>query len=307
MIASVFNKSKPINFVIVFFILVLAFTAANVSFFASAFSLVSFLEKTTIFLTCYFSVLLLNFIVVKNNLSKNNHFQILIFGLFFLLFPENTINVNFLVSNIFILFGLRRILSLRSQIRIKKKIFDAAFWFGVAMLFYFWSGLYFILVFSSLLLYTDNRVKNWIVPFASIITIFIVSISFSVVLYDDFFKIFNFSTAFSYDYSNYNSSRFLIAITLLLSFGIWASIFYGRLIQQKKKAFRPAFKIIFIAFLIAFIMVIIAPNKNGSEFVFLFAPTAIIIANYIESVKENWFKELFLSVLIVVPLLLLML
>jgi hypothetical protein len=307
MIASVFNKSKPINFVIVFFILVLAFTAANVSFFTSAFSLVSFLEKTTIFLTCYFSVLLLNFIVVKNNLSKNNHFQILLFALFFLLFPESTINVNFLVSNIFIMFGLRRILSLRSQIRIKKKIFDAAFWFGLAMLFYFWSGLYFILVFSSLLLYTDNRIKNWLIPFASITSIFIISISLSVVLYDDFLKIFNFSTAHSYDYSIYNTSRFLIAITLLLSFGIWASIFYGRLVQHKKKAFRPAFKIIFISVLIAFVMVIIAPKKDGSEFIFLFAPSAIIMANYIESVKENWFKELFLSVLVVVPLILLML
>ena len=54
-------------------------------------------------------------------------------------------------------------------------------------------------------------------------------------------------------------------------------------------------------------MVIIAPKKDGSEFIFLFAPSAIIMANYIESVKENWFKELFLSVLVVVPLILLML
>ena len=137
MIASVFKKSKPINFVFVFFILVLAFTAANVKFFTAAFSLSEFFQKTVLFLTCYFSVLLLNFIVNKNNLSKNNHFQILLFSLFFLLFPESTINVNFLVANIFILFGLRRVLSLRSQIRIKKKLFDAAFWFGLAMLFIF--------------------------------------------------------------------------------------------------------------------------------------------------------------------------
>ena len=121
MIASVFNKSKPINFVIVFFILVIAFTAANVNFFTEGFSISDFFNNTALFFTCYFSVLLLHFIVNKNNLSKNNHFQILLFSLFFLLFPESTINGNFLIANIFILFGLRRILSLRSQIRIKKK------------------------------------------------------------------------------------------------------------------------------------------------------------------------------------------
>jgi hypothetical protein len=307
MIASVFKKSKPINFVIIFFILILAFTAANVKFFTEAFSLSDLFKKTALFLTCYFSVLLLHFIVNKNNLSKNNHFQILLFSLFFLLFPESTINVNFLVANIFILFGLRRILSLRTQIRIKKKLFDAAFWFGLAMLFYFWAGLFFILVFSSLLLYTDNRIKNWIIPFASVATIFIISTSLSVMLYDDFFKIFNLSMAISYDYSYYNSRKFLIAITLLFSFGIWASIFYGKLVQHKKKAFRPAFKTIFIAALIAFVLVIMAPQKDGSEFLFLFAPTAIIMANYVESIKEKWFKELFLYVLVVVPILLLVL
>jgi hypothetical protein len=52
---------------------------------------------------------------------------------------------------------------------------------------------------------------------------------------------------------------------------------------------------------VAFMVVIFAPEKDGSEFLFMFAPLAIIITNYIEVIQEKWFKELFLLLLILVP------
>jgi hypothetical protein len=47
---------------------------------------------------------------------------------------------------------------------------------------------------------------------------------------------------------------------------------------------------------------LIAPNKNGSEFIFLFAPFSIILANYLEVISERWFKEVFPVLFIVVPI-----
>jgi hypothetical protein len=92
-----------------------------------------------------------------------------------------------------------------------------------------------------------------------------------------------------------------------LSFGAWSSIFYLNNIKKKKKAFRASFKIIIIAAIIAFLIVIQTPNKNGSEFLFLFAPLAIIITNYIEIIQEKWFKEAFVLVLVIAPFFLLLL
>lgn len=307
MIASVFNKSKPINFVIVFFIMLLAFSIANIKPFLESITIGSFLSKTAWFFVCFFSVLLLNFMVSKNSLTKSNHYQILLFGLFFLLFPETTTHGNILMANIFVLLGLRRILSLRTQIKIKKKLFDTAFYFALASLFYFWTILFFILIFATLLLYTDNRVKNWIIPFAGLATVFIMATCTSVILYDDFFEIFNKSAAPNYNYSIYNTPQYLIAITMLFSFGIWASIFYVKLVQKKKKAFKPSFKIILMALIIAMVSVILSPQKNGGEFLFLFAPLSIIMTNYIESIKEKWFKELYVLLIIMIPFVLLML
>ncbi|WP_188653917.1 DUF6427 family protein [Yeosuana aromativorans] len=302
MITSVFSKSKPINFVIVFFIMVIAFTKANQPFFKESMSFVTFVGHTILFFACYFSILTFNFIVGKNSLTKNNHYQILLFGLFFLMFPKTTLDKDILFANFFVLLGLRRVLSLRTPNHTKNKLFDAAFWFGIAALFYFWAILFFVLIFITLLLYTDNRIKNWIVPFVGLITVFVLFTSISIVLYDDFFGLFNTSPAVSYNYNNYDQLQYLIAITVLFSFGVWSSIFFVKIIKKKKKVLRPSFKVVFVTLIIAFVISILAPQKNGSEFLFLFAPLSIVITNYVESIEEQWFKELFLAILIVVPL-----
>ncbi|WP_445732035.1 DUF6427 family protein [Mariniflexile sp.] len=307
MITSIFNKSKPINFIIVFFITVLAFLTARADTVMDAVTVAYVFKQVAVFLICVVTILVFNFIITKNSFTKDNHYEILIFSLFLLTFVQTTSNASILVSNFFVLLGVRRIISLRSQSSVKKKLFDAALWIGVASLFYFWAILFFAVVILSLILYTDNHLRHWILPFIGIATVFVIAISISVVLYNDFYKIFNSSHSVSYDFSIYNSTRYLVAITMVLSFGIWSSIFYLQNIKKKKKASRASFKIIIIAAIIAFVIVLQAPNKTGSEFLFLFAPLAIIITNYLETIEEKWFKEVFFTVLLIIPFLLLLL
>ncbi len=307
MIASIFNKSRPINFVIVFFVMLVAFTKANLPLFKEAISMTTLIEQTTLFFLSCFLILTFNFITKKNSLTKNNHYQILLFGLFFLMLPQTIMGKDFLFANFFVFLGLRKILSLRTEIQTKKKLFDAAFWIGIAALFYIWALLFVVLIFGTLILYSDKRLKNWLIPFVGLATVFVISSSVSIILYDDFLKYFKISLAVSHTYDIYNTPQFLIAITMLLSFGLWASIFYYKIVNKKRKALRPSFKVIFMMVVIAFVITVLAPQKSGSEFLFLFAPLSVIIANYIETIKDKWFKESFLAILIVVPFILLVL
>jgi len=307
MITSIFKKSKPINFIIVFFITLLAFLTARLNVVNDSIEVSYYFKLVALFLFCYLSVLLVNFIVSKHNLTKKTNYEILLFSLFLLSITQTTGNSNILFSNFFILLSFRRIISLRSLINPEKKLFDAAFWIAIATLFYFWAILFFVLIFAALLLYSDNNIKHWLIPFVGIITAFIISISISIILNNNFFGVFSGLPEVSYNFNTYNTSQFLVAITMLLSFGIWSSLFYIRSIKNKKRAFRPAFKIVFFAVLISFILVILAPNKNGSEFLFMFAPLAIIITNYIETINEKWFRELFLLALIITPFVILFL
>ena len=159
MITSIFSKSKPLNFIIVFFITVLAFVVANLNRLTEPITAEYILKQVILFFVCYVSILVLNFVVSKNSLTLNNNYEILLFSLFLLAISQTTLDTNILFANLFILFSLRRILSLRSQANINKKLFDAAFWIAIATLFYFWAILFFVLIFVSLILYSGNKIN----------------------------------------------------------------------------------------------------------------------------------------------------
>ncbi|MGB5418222.1 DUF6427 family protein [Algibacter sp.] len=307
MITSFFKKSRPLYFALVFLVAFLAFIIARIESLNEGLYFDSISKQLLLLLIVFGSIFLLNFIVNKNSLTNKHNYDILLFSLFLLFITQTTSDSNVLLSNFFVLLGLRRIVSLRSPKNTKKKLFDAAFWIAIATLFYFWAILFFVLIILSLVLYTDNNLRHWIIPFLGLASVFIVCSAVSVVLYDSFLLVFDMSAGTSYDFSSYNSIQYLIAITVLLSFGVWSSFFYLNNIKKKKKAFRASFKTIIAAAVIGFLIVIQAPNKNGSEFLFLFAPLAIIIANYIEVIQEKWFQEIFLAVLMVLPFILLML
>jgi len=307
MITSFFNKSRPIYFVLVFFITLLAFFIARIDRLNEGLNFDFIIKQIILLLIVFGSILLLSFIVTKNSLSNRNNYEILLFSLFLLFITQTTNYSNILLSNFFVLLSLRRIVSLRSPKNINKKLFDAAFWIAIAALFYFWSILFFGLIILSLVLYSNTNIRHWFIPFLGLISVGIIYCTGSLVLYDSFLAALNLQLGVSYDFSNYNSVSSLVGITVLLSFGIWSSIYYLQNIKKKKKAFRVSFKTIILAAVIGFFVVILVPDKNGSEFLFLFAPLAIIIANYIDTIQEKWFKEIFLAVLVFLPFVLLLL
>lgn len=307
MITSILSKSKPINFILVFFVTLLAFLIANLTLIKEMISIRSVLYYSMLLLVVYASILILNFIASKNKLTQNINYLVLLFSLFLLAIPSALVSNSVMFSNVFVLLGLRRLLSLHSQKEVNKKLFDTAFWFGIAALFYFWSILYFALILIALGLYVDNKIKHWLIPFVGVLSVFLLGVSFSILYYDSFLGLFKSLPEVSFNYNNYNTIKYLVALTVLISFGIWSSLFYLKDVKNKKKRFRASFKIILFSVLIALAIIIVSPYKNGSEFLFVFSPLAIIISNYVETIEEKWFKEIFLGVLIVFPFILLLL
>jgi hypothetical protein len=248
------------------------------------------------------SIFTFDFLIRKNHLTKRNSYNVLLFSLFIAIIPESIQIDNVLLSNFFVLLALRRIISLRSSINVKKKLFDAAFWIGIASLFYFWAILYFILIIAVLLFYSTNDLKNWIIPFVSLLTIVVIRIGYSIIESNEVVNdLYNYYDSFSLDFTKYNTLNLIIGTTILLSFGLWSLFFYFRNFKRKTKKHRPSHILIILTFLISILMILVAPNKNGSEFIFMFAPLAVIMTNYIESIKEEWFAELFIWILILTP------
>ncbi|SDG74718.1 DUF6427 family protein [Winogradskyella thalassocola] len=305
MITSIFSKSKPINFIFVAVYVCLLFVVTNYTLlFSDLNSSLATLFKWAVTL---FLVFLIDFIVSKNNLTQRNSYAIMTFGLLFGMFPEVMKHTNLLLANLFIIFALRRLISLHSNLHIKKKLFDAAFWIALAALFYFWSILFFALVIVALIYHSQNDFKNVIIPFMGVATVIILLLVYNIIVDDVYVKPSNFKRYASLDFTAYNSKENILKFTVLFTSYVWTLIYYFKNIPDKNKKLKPSYFLIAWSSIIAILVAIIAPAKNGSEFLFLFAPFSIIMANYIEVISERWFKEVFIALFIIVPIIGLML
>jgi hypothetical protein len=302
MITRFFSTSKPIHLVLVSFFVFGLFLVIRFGYYSEGIDSTQILKELVLYSVTILSIFVLSFFVNKNNLTKQNSFKILFFSLFLACIPETIQHGNIIISNVFILFSIRRIISLRSNLSIKKKLFDAAFWIVLASLFYFWSILFLILVFAALIFYSIGQINNWIIPFTGILTVVLIVVCYYIITENSFGDINRYVDGLSFDFSNYNKLSLIISITIILSLGLWALFFYIRKLQDKTRAYRPSFILILVALIIGSTIVILAPNKNGSEFIFLFGPLAIIMTNYIESIKETWFAEVFVWLLIITPI-----
>jgi len=302
MITSFFSTSKPIHFLVLLSYLFVIFIVARLDALGETFGFVTLIKELVVYLIVLSSVLMLDFFVRKNHLTRKNSYKILIFTLLLGIFPIVFKVDNVLVANLLVLLAFRRTVSIRSRINIKKKLFDASFWIGAAALFYFWSILFFGIIIAALLLYAIAQVKNWIAPFAGLLCITVLAITYSLLINNDLSGLLNYLQSISFDITVYNSIDLIIAMTIVTSLSLWALFFYVKNLKEKTRANRPAFLLVVIAMLISVVIIAIAPNKNGSEFIFGFAFLAIIITNYLETIKERWFAELFVWILVATPL-----
>ena len=302
MITRFFSTSKPIHLVLVSFFVLGLFLAVRLGYYSNGISALQILKELTLYGFTLLSIFVLSFFVNKNNLTKQNSFKILLFSLFLACIPATIEYGSIIVSNVFILFAVRRIISLRSNLHIKKKLFDAAFWIALASLFYFWAILFLILVFAALIFYSIGQPNNWIIPFTGIITVALIVVSFNIISQNTFGDINTFIDSVSFDFSNYSQTNLMVSISVISLVGLWALFFYVKKLQDKSRALRPSLVLILIALIIGITIVVLSPNKNGSEFIFLFAPLAIITTNYIESIKKVWLAELFIWLLIITPI-----
>ncbi|MFT4780852.1 MAG: hypothetical protein ACJAZK_002288 [Psychroserpens sp.] len=307
MISNFFSKSKPIHYIVASVILLLIFVLSRLNVFSENSNLIVFAEQIGLLLITLLSVFVFDFLVTRNGLTKKNSYSIILFVVFFAILPQTLLNTRLLCANLFILLALRRLVSLRSQKEIKKKLFDASIWIAVATLFYFWSSVFFIMIISALLLYVITDVKNYLIPFVGVVTVAVIVVSYLVVFDKDIIEYTVGIFDFSLDFSALNSKRLIVGSTLLFSVGLWSLFYYIKNINSQMKNNKPSFKLIILSLILGLFIIAVAPSKNGSEFIFLFAPLAIIITNYVEVIPEKWFKETLLWVMILTPIVLLML
>lgn len=302
MIASVFSKTRPINYLLLG--IVSLFLYGLYQFKETSWTNDGWLiaQKIGLFVILVASYFLLNFLTLKNNLTKSNNYAILLFSIFLIFFPLIFKTPSVLIANFLLLLALRRLIALQNLKNTKEKIFDASFWIFVAALFHFWCISFIILVFISIIFHVSGNYKNWIIPILAFFAVAVLSVLLDLILANnllaDIYNEINTSFNFSYFENIYQN----IALALFSSIAL---LFFSTQItevQNKPLNQQATYKKILFAFILGVVIYILSDHKNNSYLIFGLAPLSILGANFIEKIKTNWMKELTIYLLVFVSI-----
>ena len=297
MITSVFRKSTPFNFLLVGILILLFFLLFQIQDLSWLNSVILILKKATTFIILLASVLLTGFIATRNALSKDSSYTILFYFLFLLFFPSVFDNTNLIISNFFILLALRRLISLQSLKASKEKIFDASLWIFMATLFHFWSIIFIILVFISIIIHVSRDYRNWILPFIAFFIVVILFMIYATVfdlnVVEYIINSVQINFEINYFTNNYQNGALSIYATIALFFLV--SMFAT--LSNRPQLLHTSFKKIIASFFIGVVIFLISANKSNDLLLFTFAPLAIMATSHIEIPQEKLNQELVMYVL----------
>lgn len=263
-----------------------------------------FLAFQKVSLLCFIlaSFFMINFIVKKNGLSKDNGYAILFYLLFVLFFPTIFNDSNVIYANFFILLALRRLISLQSLKASKEKIFDAAFWIFIASLFQFWSILFLILVYISIIFHVSRDYRNWVLPFIALLAVTILFYMTSLILNFDAVAFIQERAVidFRIDYFKNNYENAALSIYTAVALFFVTSMLMT--LSNRPQIVHSSYKKMVACLFIAVIVYIISPNKSNDLLLFSIAPLSIMATSHVEYMQQKLNNEIVYYTLIVCSL-----
>ncbi len=308
MLTSFFGNSRPVNFLILGGFIFLAYLFSTIFGVEGQITFQIALYHLPFIAFSVVSMLLLNFIVTKNKLTKLSTLTVLLYSCFMVMIPEIFHSDAIVLANFFLLLAMRRIISLRKDTNSSKKILDASVWITVASLFCFWSLLFFIPLWIAIIQKPNTDYKQILMPFIGFFAVIIINTAYRFLVNDSLGWFFEWKEPISLDFSLYNNSKILIPTTIVFGFYIWTGIFQVLKLPSLSFKDRPNHLLLLYISVVAFLIALAAPQKTGAELLFFLAPLSIIGTNYIEDKGESyvkkdaiayWFKEILLWLIVV--------
>lgn len=302
MLASLFSKTKPINYFIIGIFLFLFYILFQRTEYNVDWTGYEYFKKVMLLGLLLMSTFWTHFITQKNRLTKDNNYAPLLFVLFLVLFPSVLVNTNLIIANYCVLLALRKLFSLHSLKDPKVKIFDASLWIFIATIFHFWSILYLILLVFAILFFVSSDYRNWIIPLIAFIT---VAIFFSIYILasdTDILRFIDQRTEINFDFSTFDNIYQNITLAIFSSIAVLFFISQALEVSNKPFNMQATYKKVLVAFLIGVTIYVLSADKNQGVLIFTFFPLSILGANYIESIPNRWFKEVVLSSIAIISL-----
>ncbi|MEX0314070.1 MAG: DUF6427 family protein [Allomuricauda sp.] len=303
MISSFFGKTKPINYIVLSVFLFLVYSVFLFFDSNQEISLDTLPLEILMLGVLLLSIYIISRIVKVEKVTRLNSFAILFFTLLLMAFSDALGDRNAIFTNFFLLLAIWRLLAIKSVRNVKHKIFDASFLICVASLFYDWALVFLILVFVAINVYDRKPVKNWLVPFTAMITVFI--LLFTILKLNNALDFFAEHYQFSIEFLHYDFLAETGSIKLLIYISIILLLIFLVFLKVRKKGGGKLvlLRMVFLAFVFGSVMSFLK-FKEASPVIITFFPAAVFMTNYLETIKKPKLRELVLGACIIVPFLL---
>lgn len=291
MISSVFGKTKPVNYILVLSVLFGFYWLVKGVRFGPQLT-VDTLPADLLFATVLlFSVLVVNFIVQRNQLTGAHSYAIYFFGLMIVLFPETLLDGSAVIANLFLLLAMRRLISLKSLKDVKSKVFDASLWIAVSSLLVDWMLLFLILVWLYVYFYQPESIRNWLIPLAAVFTVGIMAYAVSLLAgHPGYFQT-HYSLKWQGTAEYWSHWRNAVKLALYLA-AILVSGFVGFIKLGKSGHGKiVSMRLLAICLLIGMAIVLLRSSTLGNPVILTFFPASVILSKYIESLRRDNIRE----------------
>jgi hypothetical protein len=292
MIASVFKKSTPLNYALTVFLVLFFFFIYQIQDTSWVASGVLLLKKGFTFLVVLATIFLTSFIGKRNGLTKNSSYTAIFFLLLLLFFPTILNNLNILLANFFILLALRRLISLQSMKASKEKIFDASLWIFVASLLSFWSILFLILVFISIIFHVSRDYTNWVLPFIAFIAVAIFFAFFTSFFGINTLDYLHQNTQIDLAIDYFTNANQNIAFSIYVSVALFFVFSMFITLSHRPSITQTSYKKIVASFFIGVIVFVLSAHKSSDFLLLTIAPLAILASAHLEYLQTKFKQEM---------------
>ena len=302
MLTNFFSNSKPFHFILISLLLFVGYTFHNFQISSFENDFIWLIQLTFKFGLYIILMLIFGFIIKKNNLTQINSYALFIFICLLLLTPNIFQNSKSILSTVFILLALRRILSFNSKKNIQKKILDASLWIGIATLFYFWSILFILVLYAALIQLASRNFKLFLIPIIGMFVVFIICTIYFLYLDNNMYWFTDYENFISFDFSSYKLLKNFFLLFVILSMIVISLVF--KFLNFTKTPLRKKSKywIIIFTLITGIIIVILTAQKNGIELIFTIVPISILFSNFIEALQRKWVSEVMLWFILIAPI-----
>ena len=294
MLANFFDKTKPINSIVLSFIFFSFYTIYRFQPEASTFTDFTSFEILTHLICNAFFLVICGLVFIKNGVSNDNlhnsFLMILLYGMFPNAFEINkTLGVAFLA-----LLMYRNISQLKTKGKTQILLFDSGLIAGVSFLLFDWTILFLGFIYIGLFFSKKINFRTVVSPILGLITPCILYFTYCLFTNTtpDFYNRFEF--LYSLDTSLYSSIAIKIPLIVVsIATGIAIVTTLPKVISISN-SYRFQYLLLLIMLGTGLILIVISPKKNGSEFLYIFIPIAVILGKFINILPQKKLKEIFL-------------